>query len=1042
MSFRLRLVPTALLAILVAAVGTTLTPASADAQYFGRNKVQYETFDFRVLKTPQFDVHFYPVESLAVADAARMLERWNTRLTSVLEHKLSEKKPIIYFANHPDFQQTNVTSGLISEGTGGFTEPLRNRVVMPLTGDYAQNDHVTGHELVHVFQFDMVMNDPRLQQGFNTLPLWISEGMAEYLSVGRYDPLTAMWMRDAVFRDDVPTLKQLTRDPRYFPYRYGQAFWAYIGGKWGDDMVGRLFRTAVQVGWEQAMPRALGISQDSLGQEWAAVIRATYAPMLVGRNNPREAGDPIIRAEERGEYNVSPVVSPDGRYVAFFSSRGLFGIELYLADAQTGKVVRKLVTATRDAHFDAVSFVNSAGAWSPDSRQFAFIVYAEGDNKVEILDVENGKTVRQIHPSMGAITAVAWSPDGRQLAISGIRGGVSDLYLYDLQTNEERQLTNDRYADLQPSFSPDGRTIVFATDRGPETSFETLQYSRMGIATYDVASGQIRLLSLFPGVKHINPVYSPDGASVYFVASPDGFADLFRVDLASGQIFRLTKVASGVSGITDLSPALSVSREGGRVVFSVFWDGGFDVLRLEGERAVGTPVVPETAEGFPPGGQLPPVQSFVESAVARYLRDPQGGLPSGTEFTIAPYKPSLSLLAVGQPSFGVGVSSYGGAAVGGGASVFFGDMLQDRILGVAIGGGGSSLKDIGGQVFFQNTKHRVGWMTGASHIPYLALGAFAQNVDLNGDNTADAVEYGQVLQRVYIDEISAGGQYPLSLTRRLELSGSYRRQSYDFEVQSITVQGNQVVDQSRYHLPDCSSNDAQNALACVPDPINVFQSTAAFVGDYSFFGFTSPVAGGRYRFEVGSLFGDLKFQTVLGDYRRYFLASPVTFAFRGLYYGRLGSGAEDARLYPLFLGSETLVRGYGAGSFDPAECSATTANTTDCPVIDRLLGSRIGVFNAEVRIPLFGTEQFGLINFPFLPTEISPFLDAGVAWAKGDSPKFEFSRNTDQRVPVFSAGITARFNLFGYLIGELYYARPFQRPEKSGIWGFQIAPGW
>ena len=123
---------------LMAMVGSlaTLAPASLSAQYFGRNKVQYESFDFRVTHTDHFDIHWYPAESLATADAARMAERWYARFGHVMTHAFS-KKPIIFYANHPDFQQTNVVGGFIDQGTGGITEGLRTRIIMPFTGLYA-----------------------------------------------------------------------------------------------------------------------------------------------------------------------------------------------------------------------------------------------------------------------------------------------------------------------------------------------------------------------------------------------------------------------------------------------------------------------------------------------------------------------------------------------------------------------------------------------------------------------------------------------------------------------------------------------------------------------------------------------------------------------------------------------------------------------------------------------------------------------------------------------------------------------------------------
>ena len=124
------------------------------------------------------------------------------------------------------------------------------KVRRELTDDWL--DLVVSHELVHVFQYNIAFGgDPALARGLGAIPLWVIEGMAEYLSVGRYDPLTAMWLRDAVLRDDLPTLRQLSRDPRYFPYRYGQAFWAWIAGVYGDQAVERTYRAALRQGWEQ-----------------------------------------------------------------------------------------------------------------------------------------------------------------------------------------------------------------------------------------------------------------------------------------------------------------------------------------------------------------------------------------------------------------------------------------------------------------------------------------------------------------------------------------------------------------------------------------------------------------------------------------------------------------------------------------------------------------------------------------------------------------------------------------------------------------------
>src|SRR5438093_1359746 len=188
--------------------------ATANAQYFGRNKVQWEHFDFKILKTEHFDIYYYDREADVVNDIGRQAERWYARLSRVFNHSFT-RKPIVLYANPPDFQQTTTTPEIIGQGTGGFTDPFMNRVVLPLTGDYAENDHVLGHEMVHVFQFDIAasLTNNRRRFQLEQMPLWLVEGMAEYFSKGRIDPLTAMWIRDATIHDRPQSRRQVRRLP-------------------------------------------------------------------------------------------------------------------------------------------------------------------------------------------------------------------------------------------------------------------------------------------------------------------------------------------------------------------------------------------------------------------------------------------------------------------------------------------------------------------------------------------------------------------------------------------------------------------------------------------------------------------------------------------------------------------------------------------------------------------------------------------------------------------------------------------------------------
>lgn len=1012
-----------------------LRPAPLHAQYFGRNKVQYEEFDFRILKTSHFDLYFYPAESLAVHDAGRLAERWYTRHSDSFRHTF-DRKSVVFYADQPDFQQTNVIGESISEGTGGVTEGLRTRVVLPFTGIYADNDHVLGHELVHVFQYSVAEAGPGGLARLNALPLWLIEGMAEYFSLGRDNPLTAMWLRDAAEREKLPTIRQLTTDPRFFPYRYGQALWAYVGGRWGDRAIVDVYRTSLRIGFEDGIRRVLGISTDSLSKDWIAATRRAYVPVLEGRTRPNQAGDPVLQIDRKsGDMNLAPTVSPDGRLVAFFARRGLFEVELFVADAQTGRVIRRLAGPTSNSHFDAITFISSSGAWSADNQRFAFIAQAEGDHEIAILNVNTAEIERRIRvPGVGAIANISWSPTGRTIAFSGQHGGLSDLYLLDVDAGTVRQLTNDRYADIQPTWSPDGRTIAFSTDRGASTSFETMTFSDLQLATYDVGTGALTVLPVFRRGKHLNPQYSPDGRSIFFISDQDGFSDIYRYDIASTGVFRVTQLSTGVSGITATSPAMSVARTTGRMLFSVFVDQGYAVFALDSSRARGTPVA---AVAVVPGatptesgvgssavtyaGTLPPGDTPGRATVTNYLRDPLTGLATGTEFTTAPYHSSFSLDAVGQPQVGVTAGGPFGTGVVGGVSFLFGDQLSDRQIGVAVQAQGQ-VQDIGAQAVFQNLKHRWNYGINAAHIPYV-YGFFGASRPRNG-----LIQRDILLERVVLDEAGVQTAYPFTTTRRVEFSAAATRVGYSTQVQRVTY--------------DPFGNPVDQSVQAIPSRPSLYYGSAraALVGDNSYSAFTGPIEGSRYRFEVAPTAGTITYNSVLADYRRYLFARPLTFAVRGLHYGRYGRSAEDStNLYPLYLGEETLLRGYSVNPFDLfTECLATT-----CPLVDRLLGSRIAVASAELRIPVFGVPEYGLLNFPYLPLTLAPFVDAGIAWNSTSRVTFTSSnsRPTD-RSPVVSTGLSARVNLLGYAVVEIYYAHPFQRPGRNWVYGIQLAPAW
>jgi Tol biopolymer transport system component len=1018
---KLRASVTGRLPSLFLALAILTIPAAAHAQggYFGRNKVQYREFKFQVLKTEHFDIHFYPEEEAAARMTARMAERWYARLSKLLNHELRGRQPVILYASSPHFWQTTALEGDMGEGTGGVTEAYKRRIVLPLAGPIHLTDHVFGHELVHAFQYDITStNVSSGNGGALNLPLWFIEGMAEYLSIGPVDPHTSMWMREAARREKLPDIDQLD-DPRYFPYRYGQAFWAYVAGRFGDEVIGDMLRAGglSRGGYEVAIEGVLQVNSKDLSKEWHEALFTAYRPVAEATRMPSAIGRPVVKKRREGELNVSPELSPDGSKVVFFSERDLFSIDLYVADTKTGEVLRKITDTATSAHTESLQFIASAGAWDRSGKKYVFPGIARGQAVLTIVDVEHGKKEREITiTGADEVQNPTWSPDGNSIAFSGLAGGFNDLFVYDLGSSQLKRLTTDQFAELDPAWSPDGKLLAFSTDRFT-TDLKNLVAGDFRLAVLDLASGEVRPAGGFEHAKNIDPQWSADGKALYFVSDRGGISNIYRTEIG-GATTQLTNFLTGVSGITELSPALSVANN--RLVFSAFEDNGYTIYALETpEQLAGAPL-----QDLPTNAAVLPPRREGAGPVYTLLQNDTLGLPPETAVAIPAedYKPKLGVDYAGQPVIGVGKDPFGTYAVGG-ISMVFSDMLGNHTLytGAQVT---NRFDEFGATAAYINRTHRWNWGASIDQTPYVWR-SYTAGVGVSQGVPVYVENESRFLQ---IDR-SVGGliSYPFSRALRVDFSGGGRNIAYKQDVRSRTYDFNsgQQIAEDTTELPS-------------PDDLLFGEGSAALVFDTSIMGATSPIRGSRYRLELGQSAGNITFTNLTADVRTYLMpVKPYTFAFRGLYYARYGNEAEDFRLPTLYLGYPGLVRGYAQGSFETGECGLQPDGS--CPTFDRLLGSRVAIFNAELRFPLWGALTGGRGSFygP-LPVEMAVFADSGVAWGQSTSVLY----GGNQKEPVSSVGLAWRVNLMGFAVAEIDWVRPLDRPGRGWLWQFNLIPGF
>ncbi|GAB3937510.1 DPP IV N-terminal domain-containing protein [Mucilaginibacter myungsuensis] len=1045
----------------VCVVAAMFVSQPASAQYFGQNKVRYKRLDFKVYKTPHFEIYYYMKNDSLLKRFAQESELWYTLHQQVFRDTFRKANPVILYANHPDFQQTTAIDGEISVGTGGVTEGLKNRVVMPIMETNQTTRHVLGHELVHAFQYHILMgNDTTSLDNIGNIPLWMVEGMAEYLSIGKKDAYTAMWMRDAYQTKDIPSIKDLTTSGKYFPYRYGEAFWSFLGSTYGDSVIVPFFKNTARFGLEYGIRRTFGYDERTLSALWKNSITNAYK-QYDADTAQAPTGRKLIDSKTGGDYTVAPSVSPDGKYMTFLSSKELFTIDLFLADAQTGKILNRLTSKINNTHIDEFNFIESAGGWSADGKKFAFSVFSKGRNKLIVVSIPSGKVLGEI--SMGKaeqFSNITWSPDGENVAFQALVEGQGDLYSYSFKTKEVTQLTNDKFSDYQPNWSRDGKKIIYSTDRATYDKVRSQDIS-FNLAEVDVETKQITDIPVFTGANNLNPVYSSDGKQVYFLSNRDGFRNIYRYTFADGKVEQMTKLFTGISGITEFSPALSVSANND-IVYS-YYKGQKHTIYTAKDGDFKPTVVGAQEVNFD-AAMLPPFKAVgvdqINSNLNAFLAYPR--LPADSIKQIK-YRPQFKLDYLASNGVGVGVSNFGTGLASGVQGVFSDILGRNQIYaGLAVNG---EIYDFGGMFTYINQAGRWNFGGSVSHIPF-QYGSYSfvpSTYQYNG-TTVPIYEERYDIIRIFQDRVGGFTSYPLSRINRIEFGAGAAY--YSYRVDRFTTYrdlNGSAFDVQRRHIPraEYEADPANRGVSL--QPFSVFNVNTAFVGDNAYFGIAAPLNGFRYRIGGELNFGTFNYFAPTIDLNKYQRIKPITLAARFYSYGRFGGTGNS--LYPLYLGYPFLIRGYESQTFTNSNSGVPTNNFT----IDQLSGNRMALTSFEIRLPFTGPEKLTVLPSKFLFSELNVFFDAGLAWNGGDQIDFAINprvlsrtpyvdgagnpirdnagnpvyRNVYSRVPALSTGVSLRVNMFGYFVLEPYLAWPINRSDVSKpVFGLGFTPGW
>ena len=588
----------------VLAVASLLTAAIAGAQSFGKNKVRYDTFEWQEYATPHFRISFYDRVEPSLPRIASFAESAYDEISRKLNFQVQDPVPLIAFANHAEFEQTNVIVEFIPEGVGAFAVPARNRMVLPVDLPDADLQQLIAHELTHIFQYEILFQGKLGKAITSSPPHWFMEGMASYMAQDEDSKAKAV-MRDAVLSDQVPSIGSPSGG--YFSYRYGHMVFKFVESEWGVDGLRDFvfeFRNALGGRVDRAIKRAFDLDVEEFDARFRSWLRKYYQEAATERGDPREFGPQFRVQVDSGSIETSPAASPSGDLIAAFSTYKN-DIDVVLLGVPKRTLYRNLTKGNSTQYQYLVAQAVTLGpdrgrdlSFSPDGNQVAVFARRERSRVLLLLDAIDGGIDKEYEIAIDQPMSPAYSPDGATIAFKGFAAGHADIYLLDLASGAVRNFTADDAYDSAPTFTPDGKAIVYSSQSGEGAKLFEVQLAD---------PQQRRQLTFGPGNDE-GAAFSRDGKRLYFASDRDAdIFDIYGLDLEQRTLTRLTKVIGSA-----LSPVPVPTRDGERVVYQAYTKGRY--LLYVADPAQGTPVGVEEApqEVSERAPYLPPVTVAID----------------------------------------------------------------------------------------------------------------------------------------------------------------------------------------------------------------------------------------------------------------------------------------------------------------------------------------------------------------------------------------------------------------------------------------------
>ncbi|MBD2700532.1 hypothetical protein IC229_07795 [Spirosoma sp. BT702] len=548
-----------LLSLWLVGMSSAMAQNYPSMERFGKNRIQYRSFDWKIIRTSNFEIYYYQDGTQIANLTAQYAESEFDRITELLGYTPYNRVKIFLFNSPEELAQSNI--GLNAQGGLSSQEQdlSKSRIELAFTGDQVSFRKQIIHDVAMLFVYDMLyggsLKDALQSSLLLTLPDWFMPGIASYIAEGNSLELDD-YMRDVSITRPVRKPSLLSGADAE---RVGHSIWNYIVQRYGRDNISNILNLTRIIRNEQnSISSTLGIPYNRFLREW----KDYYTGMAtnVAQSYASSTDDFRIKVSSVNDKTslISLKLSPDKQFIAYTVLHdGRFQVNVVNTSNK-----KKTTILTGGYRLDGQT-----------SRTSTPLVAWQRDNNLLVISDESGQTnlykysfekkpKREFKREVNNLSQVVWmdaSEDGGSLIISADHKGQNDLFLYSINRGTYQQITNDLYDDLYPSFI--GRTaqqVVFSSNRKDDTmgvdkgSYRTVR-DYLSLFSHEGSSRNLSVTRLTDSLGHATQPIPANESTIYFLNDVGGIRNLYRLSTESKSVQQVTAFPQSIQ-LYDVLP--------------------------------------------------------------------------------------------------------------------------------------------------------------------------------------------------------------------------------------------------------------------------------------------------------------------------------------------------------------------------------------------------------------------------------------------------------------------------------------------------------